>query len=129
MSSRMAVIISYPASHTESDHPMRTHKWADLKATLPPEVVAAAERQTSLLVAAIELDHIRRARRIRHDRLMAKLSRRADERRIGNEPLGPTLASVRAVVEAMGGELHLMAKFPDAEYDLDSIGREKEETP
>ena len=107
---------------------MRTHRWEDLKAKCAPETIARAEQHTRLLVAAIELDSIRRARRIRHSRLSARIARQAEESFSRNRREGPTLAALRQVVEAMGGMLRVTAQFPDAEYDLDSIGREEVET-
>jgi len=102
------------------------NKWSELKATCLPETIARAEQETRLLIAAIELDPLRRARRIRHSTLTARLSRRAKELFVRDEPLGLSLAALRETVEAMGGELRVTARFPDAEYELDYIGRANE---
>ena len=98
-------------------------KWRDLKATLPPEVIEGARRQTEAMLAAIELDELRRNRRLTQEQLaerlgirqsnVSKLERRADMH----------VSTLRDVVEAMGGELRVTACFSDAEFELDFIGR------
>jgi len=98
-------------------------KWRDLKATLPPEVIEGARRQTEALLAAIELNDLRKARKLTQEQLaerlgirqsnVSKLERRADMH----------VSTLRDVVEAMGGELRLTARFPDGEFELDFIGR------
>jgi transcriptional regulator with XRE-family HTH domain len=98
-------------------------KWSELKATLPPEAIEEARRTTEAMLAAIELNELRKARRLTQEQLaerlgirqsnVSKLERRADVH----------VSTLRDVVEAMGGELRLTARFPDAEYELDFIGR------
>lgn len=98
-------------------------KWRDLKATLPPEVIEAARRDTEAMIAAMELDELRRCRKLTQEQLaerlgirqsnVSKLERRADMH----------VSTLRDVVEAMGGELRVSARFPDAEFELDFIGR------
>jgi transcriptional regulator with XRE-family HTH domain len=98
-------------------------KWKDLKATLPPDVIEGARRQTEALLAAIELNELRRARKLTQEQLaerlgirqsnVSKLERRADMH----------VSTLRDVVEAMGGELRLTARFADGEFELDFIGR------
>jgi len=99
------------------------HKWSDLKAKCAPETIARAAAKTRLMSAGIELDGLRRARKLTHGTLAARLDRRAEESFARDEPSGPSLRAVRDVVEAMGGELRVTAHFPDAEYELDYVGR------
>ncbi|HKP75451.1 MAG TPA: XRE family transcriptional regulator [Longimicrobiaceae bacterium] len=99
-------------------------KWRDLKAAkLPPEVIEEARRKTQAILAALELNDLRKARKLTQEQLaerlgirqsnVSKLERRADMH----------VSTLRDVVEAMGGELRLTACFPDAEFELDFIGR------
>jgi transcriptional regulator with XRE-family HTH domain len=98
-------------------------KWRDLKATLPSEVIEGARRKTEAMIAAMELDELRRCRNLTQEQLaerlgirqsnVSKLERRADMH----------VSTLRDVVEAMGGELRLTARFCDAEFELDFIGR------
>ena len=99
-------------------------KWRDLKAaTLPPEAIAEVRRGTEAMLAAIELNELRKARKLTQEQLaerlgirqsnVSKLERRADMH----------VSTLRDVVEAIGGELRVTACFPDAEFELDFIGR------
>ncbi|HEV7590873.1 MAG TPA: XRE family transcriptional regulator [Longimicrobium sp.] len=101
-------------------------KWADLKATLPPEVIEHARRKTEAMLAVIELNELRKARKLTQEQLadrlgirqsnVSKLERRADL----------LVSTLREVVEAMGGELRVTARFPDVEYQIDPVVRAKE---
>lgn len=98
-------------------------KWSDLKAKLPPEVIERAARKTEAMLAAIELDELRRQRSLTQEQLaerlgirqsnVSKLERRADIH----------VSTLRDVIEAMGGELRLTARFPDGEFELNYIGQ------
>ena len=39
-------------------------KWSELKATLPPETIEKARRKTEAMLAAIELNDLRKARKL-----------------------------------------------------------------
>ena len=97
-------------------------KWSELKAKCAPETIAGAARKTAMMLAAIELDDLRRARGLPADALDDLLSDRRPLPRMEGS-FDPRVSTLREVVEAMGGELHVTARFPDAEYELDYIGR------
>jgi len=75
------------------------------------------------MLAAIELNDLRKARKLTQEELaerlgirqsnVSKLERRADL----------PVSTLRDLVEAMGGELRLTARFPDAEYELGFLRR------
>lgn len=101
---------------------MEYKDWSEIRAKAPPEVLEAAARKTEAMIASIELDELRRARRLTQEQLadrldirqanVSKLERRKDVR----------VSTLREVVEAMGGELRLVAHFPDADYLVDLAG-------
>jgi len=102
---------------------MAWHKWEDVRAKAAPETIEAALRDAEVLATAIELNELRRARKLTQEQLaerlgirqsnVSKLERRADMH----------VSTLRDVVEAMGGELRLTARFADGEFELDFIGR------
>jgi hypothetical protein len=97
-------------------------KWSELKARCAPETIARAARRTAMMLAAIELDDLRRARGISAEVLDDLLRERQPLPRMEGS-FDPRVSTLRDVVEAMGGELRVTARFPDAEYELDYVGR------
>ena len=87
------------------------HSFAQLRAGLPAEDQARAEALTAEMDRALSLAELRRARALTQDQLaadlhvgqasIAKLERRTDM----------YLSTLRRFVEAMGGELELVARF------------------
>lgn len=94
---------------------MGRKKWSEIRAKASPETLEASED----LLMSLRLRELREARGLTQtavaDRLeirqvsVSRLEGRSDVR----------LSTLRAVVEAMGGELDVRARFPDAEYRLD----------
>jgi len=98
---------------------MPTRSWDEIKATAAPETIARAGRKTEALLAAFELNELRKARRLTQEELarrlgtrqanVSKLERRTDVR----------VSTLRDVIEAMGGELRITAHFPDGDYRIE----------
>ncbi len=98
---------------------MPTKSWDEIKATAAPETLARAARKTDAMLAAFELNELRRARKLTQEELarrlgtrqgnVSKLERRTDVR----------VSTLRDVVEAMGGELRITAHFPDGDYRIE----------
>lgn len=100
---------------------MPLKSWSEIRAQAAPETVEAGLREGEALAAAIELNELRRARRLTQEELarrlgirqanVSKLERRKDVR----------VSTLREVIEAMGGELRITAHFPDADYQIDTF--------
>lgn len=94
-------------------------KFRELVAKMPPEARAQAAALANELRREMPLFGIRQARDVTQEELVAalgttqasvsKLERRSDV----------YLSSARRYVEAMGGELEITARFPDATFRLD----------
>lgn len=95
---------------------MATKNWDEIKAKASLDTLAAAARKTDAMLAAFELNELRKARNLTQEDLarrlgtrqanVSKLERRTDVR----------VSTLRDLVEAMGGELRITAHFPDADY-------------
>jgi len=96
--------------------------WREIRdRRLSPEQKERVARSVELLSAGIELDELRRARGLTQEELgerlgtgqpsVSRLERRKDVR----------LSTLREVVEAMGGELKVVAHFPDADYLIEAF--------
>lgn len=94
-------------------------KFRDLMANWSPERIAEVEAGAREMLLEMPLNRLRQARNLTQDELAAamgtsqasvsKLERRSDV----------YLSSARRYVEAMGGELEITARFPDAAFRLD----------
>src|SRR5688500_11533859 len=94
---------------------MKRQSWKDIRNTADPETIARAERKTEAMRASMDMDELRKARRVTQaelaDRLniqqgnVSRLERRDDMH----------LSTLREVVEALGGELEITARFPDGQ--------------
>ena len=105
-------------------------KFRDLRAAMPPERQKRAHQRAQEMLAEMPLRELRRARHLTQEALaktlrskqavVSKLERRADM----------YVSSLRSYVEAMGGELEIVARFPDGAVrirqfeDIGQNGRE-----
>lgn len=92
---------------------MKTHKWADLRATLGTERLKKIDQRVARVNR--HLDEIRKARGLTQVTLaeamevsqgqVAKIEHQADL----------YLSTLQRFIEAMGGEMEIVARFPDGE--------------
>ena len=88
-------------------------KWHDLYDKIPADRRARIEAQVSKELAEMPLQELRRARELSQTRIaemmeiaqseVSKIERRTDL----------YLSTLRSYIEAMGGELEIIARFPD----------------
>lgn len=102
-------------------------KFADLRARMSPESQARSEAKAQAMLAAMPLYELRQARGLSQKMLaevlhvqqpsVAKIERRTDM----------YISTLRSHIEAMGGELEVIARFPDGAVkitnfsDLDGV--------
>ena len=98
-------------------------KWSELKATLPPEVIERARKKTEAMLAVIELNELRKARKLTQEQLAERLGIRQSNVSKVERRADLLVSTLREVVEAMGGELRVTARFPDAEYEIHRVSR------
>jgi ribosome-binding protein aMBF1 (putative translation factor) len=89
------------------------HSFAKLRARLSPEAQARAEAEALQLREEMDLAEVRRALKLSQEELaetlqvgqaaVAKLEKRTDM----------YVSTLRRFIEAMGGELEIVARFPD----------------
>ncbi|MGL5116748.1 MAG: XRE family transcriptional regulator [Beijerinckiaceae bacterium] len=91
-----------------------TTSWTDTLAKLPAEERAAIERRGAELFAEhVSLGQLRRARRLSQAALAAKLN--MDQAGVSRleKRADLLLSTLRGYVEAAGGRLEIVARFPD----------------
>lgn len=94
-----------------------------LQAQMSPEHQARAAARTAQMLAEMPLQELRQARHLSQEALattlganqssVSKLERRADM----------YVSTLRSYIEAMGGELQIMAKFPDGEVRIGQFSK------
>jgi len=90
-------------------------QWKDVKAAMPPEERAEVERGGQELAAQyLSLRELRKARRLSQKSVAEKLrTNQAGVSKI-EKRADLMLSTLRGYVEAAGGRLELVARFPDA---------------
>jgi DNA-binding XRE family transcriptional regulator len=96
--------------------------FAELRARLSPEARAKAEAEAQLLGAEMDLAEVRRALKLSQEEIgqtlqiqqgsVAKIEKRADM----------YVSTLRRFIEAMGGELEIIARFPDHAVKIRNFG-------
>ena len=105
-------------------------KFAELEAKMSPESIARSDARYREMLAEMPLNELRRARGMSQERLakalrikqpnVAKLERRTDI----------YISTLRAAIEAMGGSLDIVARFPDGTVKITNFSSIGEgETP
>jgi transcriptional regulator with XRE-family HTH domain len=99
-----------------------TTRFKDLLAALPEERRAAINRRSDELLLELALQELRQARALSQEELgralninqasVSKLERRTDM----------YISTLRRFVEAMGGELEITARFPEARVRITQFG-------
>jgi ribosome-binding protein aMBF1 (putative translation factor) len=97
-------------------------KFSELRAKMSPAVRARAKARARAMLAEMPLQELRLARGLSQESLAAtlkvrqasisKLERRADM----------YISTLRSHIQAMGGELEIVARFPDGEVRISHFG-------
>ncbi len=96
-------------------------KFADLRAQMTPESRACAEAKAQAMLAEMPLNELRQARGLSQKMLaevlhvqqpsIAKIERRTDM----------YISTLRSHIEAMGGRLEVVARFPDGAVKISNF--------
>jgi transcriptional regulator with XRE-family HTH domain len=99
------------------------HKWRDLFAKMPPESRARALAAVERMKREIPLVEVRRQLNLSQQALAERMGvSRSSVSRFERQS-GMHLRDLRRIVESMGGELEITARFPDGEIRLDEWER------
>jgi len=96
-------------------------KWRDIRAEAAPETLALADA----LKVSYRLRALREARGLTQNEVAERLEIRQVSVSRMEARSDIRVSTLRAAVEAMGGELQIRAVFPDAEYSIE-VGEDAE---
>lgn len=94
------------------------HKWSELREKMSPERRERNRERTAALLLAMDLAELRDNLDLTQEEVAARLQisqsnvSRLEKRR------DMLVSTLREVVEAFGGELHLVAEFPDGPVEI-----------
>lgn len=101
---------------------MKTKKWKDLYGAMPAERRAKVETRVQEALQEMPLHRLREARRLTQKQIaetmhidqsrVSKIERRTDA----------YVSTLRNFVAALGGELELVARFPDGRVKISKLG-------
>jgi transcriptional regulator with XRE-family HTH domain len=100
---------------------MPRKKWSEIRARSAPETLEAAARKKETMLAVLELNELRRARNLTQEELAGRLGVRQTNVSRMERRTDMHISTLREVIEAMGGELEITARFPDGEYRIDQF--------
>lgn len=98
-----------------------THKYAELRAKMPPEDVALARQQSQLMRVAMDMQNLLNERGYTQEALARQLEIAQGNVSRMLRRTNMQVSTLQDVIEAMGGKLEITAHFPDADYRIDQF--------
>ena len=100
---------------------MKTHKWSDLMAKMPPERLAIAERKAQIALAAMDLQDVLCDRGMTQEQLAQQMETGQGNVSRMLRRKNMNINTLQEAIEAMGGELEIVARFPDKDYKIEQF--------
>lgn len=92
-----------------------------LRAKMTPEARAKAEEQTQVLLREMPLQELRQARKMSQEEMAKNLhTRQSNVSRI-EKRTDMYISTLRNVIKAMGGDLEIVARFPDGSVRINQF--------
>ncbi len=97
-------------------------KYRELRDRMSPEARARADSLAAQLRAAMPLFELRRARQLSQEQLAATLGEKQPSISRLEQRTDMYVSTLRRYIEAMGGQLDIVARFPDGEVSITQFG-------
>lgn len=97
------------------------HKYSELRAKMSPDRRSRNEWAAEAMLAAMELDELRKARNLTQEELAERLQKRQGNVSRTLRRTDMHVSTLRDVIEAMGGELVITAHFSDVDVRIDQF--------
>jgi DNA-binding XRE family transcriptional regulator len=97
-------------------------KFSELQAKMSPEARARSEARTRAMLAEMPLQELRLARGLSQEALAATLKVRQASISKLERRTDMYISTLRSHIRAMGGELEIVARFPDGEVRISNFG-------
>ena len=104
-------------------------KFQELRDKMSPESRARANALAAQLRAAMPLVELRRARQLSQEQLAATLGEKQPSISRLEQRTDMYVSTLRRYIEAMGGQLDIVARFPDGEVSINQFAEEPKDLP
>lgn len=95
--------------------------YSTLRAMMSPEARAKAEEQTRQLMQEMPLQELRQARKMSQEQMAKNLhTKQSNVSRI-EKRTDMYISTLRSVIKAMGGDLEIVARFPDGNIRINQF--------
>jgi transcriptional regulator with XRE-family HTH domain len=95
--------------------------YSTLRAKMSPEARAKAEEQTRQLMQEMPLQELRQARKLSQEQMAKNLhTKQSNVSRI-EKRTDMYISTLRSVIKAMGGDLEIVARFPDGNVRINQF--------
>ena len=95
-----------------------TKKYTGLRARMPANAQSNARRRAQELLLVMPLNELRRARHFTQDKLASVMQTSQSEVSKLEQRTDTYVSTLRNYIEALGGELDIVARFPDGEVRI-----------
>lgn len=96
-------------------------RYSELRAKMAPEARARAEEQTRQLMKEMPLQELRHARKMSQEQMAKTLhTNQSNVSRI-EKRTDMYISTLRSVIKAMGGDLEVVARFPDGSVRINQF--------
>ena len=97
-------------------------KFRDLaERTMAPEAIARSKARVQVMIAAMPLQELRRARELSQAQLARALETTQPEVSKIESRADMYVSTLRSYIEAMGGKLEIVASFPDGDVRINQF--------
>lgn len=103
-------------------------KWKDLIASLPAERQAKIREGTAQLLADMPLHELRRARELSQEQLAETLGEKQPSISKLEQRTDMYISTLRRYIRAMGGDLDIVARFPEGNVRISQFGQNGNDT-
>src|ERR1051325_10775311 len=100
---------------------MRTHNWSELESRMSPEAREEVQRKVELALPAMDLQDLLSDRGITQEQLARQMEIHQGNVSRMLRRTNMNVSTLQQAIEAMGGELEIIAHFPDKDYRIDQF--------
>jgi DNA-binding transcriptional regulator YiaG len=101
-----------------------TKKFSSLRAQMPARARKRSRRRAEELIQAMSLNELRRSRRVTQGRLASAMQTSQSEVSKLEARTDTYVSTLHSYIRALGGELDIVARFPDGAFRISQFTRQ-----